>query len=267
MTSILPGTTRPYRQPQLTPKQRAAADARARAERRERSNIAPGDSPDPFSFEIVELRDEILTSADHMARDLAEQLAIEPLPHASWGSDPVTYLAFVMAALPAGYELDHAKVRHGRLAEQLVVRADILLGHVSDGQSLQALCPFCNGKSEAMPVGGDYTLKILIGRCDSPVAGRTLIVCFGHCEPDGKASGYRFGNHPAWDLQDEGAWFADRIIASEAAASNTCAWCHDPFPRPTRRGRPSLYCSDAHRLAGSAASKARRRQAPQAVAA
>ena len=257
--SINNGTPRPYRQPRLTLQQRAAADARARMERLERVDIAPGDSPDPMSFEALELRDEILAAGDRLAEDLASQLKITAPPPASWGSDPATYLQFVIEALPAAYELDHANAgRIDRMAERLVTKADILLGHVSDGQSLQALCPFCHGKSDQMPTGGDYTLKILTGKRGS-VVGRTLIVCFGNCEPDGKASGYRWGSHPAWDLITEAGWLSDRIEEADAMRSNCCAWCQLPFPRRPGAGRPARYCSDEHRLAAHSASRARLR--------
>jgi hypothetical protein len=263
--SLLPGTARPYRPPHLTPEAREAADALARAERLERSDVAPGDAPDPIWSEGVELRTDLLALADAMAEQVAQTAGVDRMPDASWDSDPVPYLRHVERWLEQAAEADGKLTEHvERKCRQYVERIDAILGQHVHGMRLPTVCPWCD-KTE---------LRIRIPRAERPAPvrwwiedgigpmtsgayanyelnrhnARALVVCeSGTCEPGDGMVGNWYRDLPAWDFLNEGEWLVQCAkVKQEARACKVCGENVRPTGQP---GRPAEFCSDDCRLA------------------
>ena len=73
----LPGTARPWRQPHLTPEQRAERDHAAWAERLERTGEAIGEAPAPLDLGVLDVITSILAEAVALA-DYTAQCAGVP---------------------------------------------------------------------------------------------------------------------------------------------------------------------------------------------
>lgn len=221
-------TDRPYRAPQISAAKRAELDALARLEQLERSGIAPGESPVPFDLDIADLLAEILTAADEWADRVcfAVWRPVDP-PACSAFEDPSRrldlverYLAGAVVADPALAEVVEAR------CDALVYRAHGLLGLLGDGQLLNAVCPWCDGRTTSAPVGGARTMRV---RAQLPAGKRTMtqvdpvdvrwfVVCeSGTCEPPPADCGERLRGRPAWLLRTDGDWLAARIERAMAS--------------------------------------------------
>src|SRR4051794_34388043 len=160
--NLLPGTAKPYRTPQLSTEKRAERDAEARLERLERVGIAPGESPVPLDLDVADLLAEIMATAD----DLADRVALaawRPVgaPAGSAFADPSPCLDVIVAALPVAAVRDPGLpgLIEGR-CDGLIYRAHRLLGLLGDGQLLNAVCPWCGGRTSGAPVGGAKTMRV-----------------------------------------------------------------------------------------------------------
>ncbi len=136
--NLLHGTPLPYRAPHLTPEQRVERDRQARTERLERIEIAPGDSPDPYRFEVADLLTDVLVFADSASSAVAQAAGVERLPDASSQSaNPAPYLAHIAVWLEQAAEVEpDLPARMQRKCDIYVARADAILGHIRDGQTL-----------------------------------------------------------------------------------------------------------------------------------
>ncbi len=265
--NLLPGTPLPYRPPHLTPEQRAERDRQAREERRERVDIAPGDSPDPSRREVADLLTDILMFADAASSAVAQTAGVERLPDASSHmADPRPYLLHITAWLEQAAEVEpDLPARVQRKCNFYVARADAILGHVRDGQTLPRECPFCQGQTPDHPGGGALTLRV---RLEHQQHQRNeecsrwcvwLIVCENAlCEPGDEQSSHIHRGHPAWYLANDGEWLAACMDARDARRECRCG---KPLPLTGTAGRPVRYCSDTCRRAADAARKAERRVA------
>lgn len=222
--SLMPGTTKPYRAPQMSAEKRAEADALARLEKAEIINagLLLGETPAPFDLDVADLLAEIMATADSLADRVcwAVMRPVDP-PAVSAFADPTRFLRLVVKWLPLAATVDEALAGYveGR-CDSLVFRAHGLLGLLGDGQLLDALCPWCDGRTSATPTGGARTLRI---RAQLPVGQRNLakvdpkdvgwfVVCEGGlCEPPDADCGARLRGRPAWPLSSEGEWLAQRL--------------------------------------------------------
>lgn len=222
--TLLPGTGRPYRAPTLSPAQQAQRDREAKLERLERSGIAPGETPAPCQLDVADLLSEVMSTADELA-DLVCLATWRPTPQpvVSAFSNPTRFLNLVTRYLPLAATVDPALpgVVEAR-CDGLVYRAHAVLGLLGDGQLLDVVCPWCDGRAAGHPVGGAKTMRV---RAQLPagkrsVAGvdpkdvRWLVVCeSGLCEPPEADCGERLRGRPAWPLASEGEWLAQRFEA------------------------------------------------------
>ena len=208
--SVMPGTARPWRAPSITDERRNEMDALAKAERHERTDIAPGDSPDPYNFGAADLLVEILMAADLMAEYVAQDAGWDRMPNAfSSYSDPRPYLRYVQVMIAdVATPTDVAKYVTN-VCTPLIASGAALCGIFADGQLLAGLCPWCGGKTSRTPVGGSPTLRVHTG-----AAGALLVCEGGMCEPPSKDVGKWWRGLPAWPVE-EWTWLADRIERNE----------------------------------------------------
>ena len=200
----LKGTSRPWQQPaDLDPSQRAERDAQARLERAERDVGAIGEHPAPLHLDVLDLLVDLLATADHLAERIAQAAGVERMPPAASAmADPEPYLRYAAAHLAAAIESDEllgVVVEH----EASRLRYDVAkhLGEFVYGQRLACLCPFCDGGIEKR-----QTLRV------REVRGIPSVVCeSGTCEPSEAECGTWLGSKPAWPLDTEAAWLAQRI--------------------------------------------------------
>lgn len=259
--SLLPGTHRA--QVLVHYEDRRTLDQReqARLEREQRVDIAPGESPPPYNFEVADLLSELLAEADTMSDTVADHVeaalttwagtwakdaeSLRPPPASSAFADPAPFLEFLHDMI--GHVTDPDVIedvadRCHRLGE----RAAQVLGLVYDGQLLDATCPWCQGRTDRHPEGGRRTLRVRMSHDEDP---RALVVCEGgFCDP-GSNSGLTWKHLPAWDLLNEGEWLGQCIKARDAAAACRCG---RPVLRTGKAGRPALHCSEDCRRAADA---------------
>jgi hypothetical protein len=136
--ALLPGTTKPYRAPQMSADKRAEADARAKLEKLERSAIAPGETPPPFDLDVADLLSEIMSVADELAdRTCWAVLRPVPPPAPSAFADPGPCCAVVPSPIDVLHKLHKGTPR--------VVVAPLLWPAVPtrSGSVVQWLCRRC----------------------------------------------------------------------------------------------------------------------------
>lgn len=214
----LRGTPRPWSEPTVSPQTRAAADAEARLERLERSNVAPGESASPLHVDILDVILELVATAEDLAARTSQAAGVDtPPPAKSALDDPRPHLRHVRAWGPQAGEANPAlpqlvATRLARLAD--TVRAALRL--LRDGQTLGAICPWCGGRTPRTPVGGGRTLRV-----HETLEG-LFVACHGiGCAPPEADCGNRWRGRPAW-TDAEWDWLAQRIKhADQQRASET----------------------------------------------
>lgn len=242
--NLLPGTARPWRAPQISAERRAELD---RQDREDRLHIAqqgdlpahlrgqgvvvpPGESDAPYDLDIADLLSDILVAGDLLADQAAGVVEAElrtwagawadqvpsmaPPPAQSAFADPSTHWSFVAALLEDVARLNPDLLEHiADTAAMHVRRAAPALGLITDGQLLAALCPWCDGKTSAAPVGGHRTLRVR-----TLPGGLPAVVCEGgSCDPPEAECGARWRGLPAWP-EHEWTWLAARLHRAEGAA-------------------------------------------------
>lgn len=209
--SRMPGTRRPWRQPDITAEQKELRDETARVERDERSPLALGASPAPVDVAVLDLMSDIVWDAF----DLAETIAVEggtgiPAPEApsTAFADARPYLDFAARHLTE----DLADWAYST-ARRMMERVARTLAMVYDGQALEVVCPWCRGVTPDHPGGGAATWRVR----EMP-GGMVGIVCENVCEPPSRDVGTWWGGHPVWPISDWDS-LARRIQATEARAA------------------------------------------------
>lgn len=207
--SRLPGTARPWRQPRLTPEQRAERDHAAWAERLERTGEAIGEAPAPLDLGVLDTITGILAEAVALADAAAAYAGAPQLPPPSTAvADARPYLRFLAEHLP---EIPEQAVAEyvAPPAARWVRRIARTLALVHDGQALAVVCPWCRGVTPQTPAGGAYTWRVRHLPGDE-----IAIVCENDCEPPSKDVGTWWRGRPVWPLR-EWDWLARRIEAAE----------------------------------------------------
>ncbi|WP_326637306.1 hypothetical protein OG884_26600 [Streptosporangium sp. NBC_01755] len=195
----LPGTARPWRQPQLSPEAKLKRDWDARIDWALRTTHALGESPAPVDVAILSTALDLLVRADDLAADLGPVVMCPILAPPGPGElDARPYLRYAAARFAEGPEwlADGAEptVRH---IQQKIAQA---LCMVYDGQTLAVTCPWC---SET----GVWRVQTLPG-------GQVAIVCGGVCEPPQRDVGTWWGGQPVWPIA-QWPWLAQRVMSAE----------------------------------------------------
>ena len=218
----LKGTARPWREPTISAEARAEMDALAKAERIDREGFTPpppGESPAPVHVDILDTLATILMRSDMLAEHVAGTLGIDRLDHApSAFADATPYLRFVGEHLGEFVEDDPDGMDAvSDVARELKAEMSQVLGEISDGQTLKALCPFCGGKDDTHPVGGAHTLRVRLiwmPTSEDRDAHEAAIICTGgSCEPSEAECGKRVRGLPVWPIA-EWEWLAARFEQS-----------------------------------------------------
>lgn len=213
----LKGTPRPWRQPNdLTPELRAARDALARLELAEadKAGRAPGHTPAPLHVSTLDVMVDVLAEADTLHETVAQYLGHDRLePAMSALDDPIRFLRYVAARVgeAAGHSEDLFEVIAER-ARHMRSAVTVELGEIEDGQTLNAICPFCVGVTPRTPAGGGKTLRFRLVESRLDKAEReALIVCENDCQPfDAEVDTWHRGR-PAWPWS-QWEWLAERLL-------------------------------------------------------
>lgn len=213
-----PDAARPYREPTLDAERRAELDYRARLERAEATGIAPGEHTDAARADVLDVlqsvRDRAVDLAFHISR--AARCPVMPKPTAD--GDPRPYLARTIACLPTAVTAwtNGSEIAWwaADVADEMLADITHALSLVMDGQRLKTVCPWCEGRTEMAPVGGERTWRV------RHLPGDLLaIVCeSGTCEPPLKDVGTWWRGRPCWPWF-EWEWLADQLTAAEARAA------------------------------------------------
>lgn len=177
-----------------------------------------GPIPAPAALDVLDLLAEFAAVAFDVAETVAQVAGIDrpPQVESSW-TDPRPYLQLTRAWLQVADDVDELTMPWvARQLRPLADRVATQLGEVHDGQLLDALCPWCQGRTERRPNGGERTLVVYArgsrldqatGHGDGPV-----IVCRGvNCDPPTSSCGTRVGSHPAWP-EREWDWLAKQLL-------------------------------------------------------
>lgn len=206
--SRLPGTVRPWRQMILTGEQAEERDYQVRLERFDAISAMPGEHPAPIDLRVLDLMRGILTEAENLAWIVAS--------NTRWGTfhwpgsprpgivDARPYLELARQHITEDLA-EYAAPITGRMATQVAHALSL----ISDGQTLNIVCPWCRGVTPESPAGGERTWRIRVLPGD-----QIAIVCEGVCEPPGKDVGTWWRGRPCWPL-NSWRWLAKRVHAAD----------------------------------------------------
>ena len=223
--SRLRGTARPWRQPDddMPAEVRAERDRLARAERIEADDRMPGYSLAPLHIDVLDTCANLLMMADLLHEHVAQTVGHPTLHHPPTAhSDARPYLRYIIELLPEACEADpemaDAAAEKAGAMQGMILTA---LGEVTDGQLLNAVCPFCMGVTSRHPSGGARTLRFRFEEIDDPKMGAQvdpLIVCENPvgCTPFAAECAKWVHGKPAWRWPDWD-WLAERLIPAKAA--------------------------------------------------
>lgn len=218
------GTARPWRQPDDIPTEvRMERDRLARIERIEADDRMPGYSLAPLHIDVLDTCADLLMTADLLHEHVAQTVGHPTLDHpATAQADPTPYLRYVIALLPEAMEADpdmrEAATEKAEAMESMIL---VTLGEISDGQMLNAVCPFCMGVTSRHPSGGARTLRFRFEEIQDAKMGTLadpLIVCENPvgCTPFAAECAKWIKGKPAWRWPDWD-WLAQRLIPAKAA--------------------------------------------------
>lgn len=235
VTLSTPGSTkrRPVGRHEISDAQRAHRAVLAMQERiedRKRAKelgcvpVPPtGPIPAPAALGVLDLLARFVMVASDVAETVADTAGVDrpPQVESSW-TDPRPYLQLARAWLTVADDVDSRTVPWvGLQLRPLADQVATQLGEVHDGQLLDALCPWCRGRTERRPNGGERTLVVYargsrLEQAEGQRKDGPVIVCRGvNCEPPEQSCGTRIGSHPAWP-EREWEWLAKQLLPTSA---------------------------------------------------
>lgn len=190
----------------------------------------------PVALAVVDLLARFVSVASDVAETVTQVAGVDrPAPPSSSWVDPRPYLLLARTWLSVAQQADDSTTSW--VARQLHPLADsvaLQLGEVHDGQSLAAICPWCMGRTEHYPLGGQRTLVVYARQSRAEQAGEAepdeekkkreksrgpMIVCQGtNCTPPDSVCGTHVGGRPAWP-EREWEWLAKRLLPERQWAS------------------------------------------------
>ena len=191
---------------------------------RDRRDLEPGEGlgslPAPVHLDVLDAMSNILMWADMLHELVAQTVGHDRLDSAASAySDARPYLRYVVALLPEASETDDEIVEAvTEKAERM--RSTILakLGEVYDGQRLEAVCPFCVGRTFEK-LAGARTLTVRVVPSTTGHGGWAIVVVCENpvgCTPFAKECDLWVKGNPAWPIHRWG-WLADRLLPARVA--------------------------------------------------
>ena len=133
----------------------------------------------------------------------AEWYTAQFLPARSGLADPRPWLIVARTWLAAADEFDDRTVPwvDAQIAGPVAAAAR-LLGDVRDGQVMNGICPWCEGRTIGALLGGERTMQIVYPDVDDE-NDEPVIVCTGeYCAPPASACGMHRDGMPAWPRRE-----------------------------------------------------------------
>ena len=203
--SRIKGTPRPWRE---QPTERHQVE----------EGVGFGSVPAPVHLDVMTAMAELLDVAYGLHEHVAQTVGHPRLaPPVSVYDDVRPYLAYVAATLSEACDTDPdmAEAAHEKAVE-MSTTLFTKLGEVTDGQRLDAVCPFCLGRTPKRPAGGDRTLVVRIipaRAAREPGEEEAVIVCENPVECPVQASecGLWVHGRPAWPWTDW-EWLGERLL-------------------------------------------------------
>lgn len=175
--------------------------------------------PAPIHLDVLDAMASIVMWADMLHEHVAQTVGHPRLePAASALADPRPFLRYVEVLLPEASESDPEIVE--AVHEKAERMRDIILakvGEVFDGQTLEAICPFCIGQTFAKR--GARTLRVrLIASRVKEGEQEFVIVCENPdgCRPFSAECDLWIKGRPAWPWS-QWDWLAERLLPTRAA--------------------------------------------------
>jgi len=217
------GTPRRWKQAfaQLTAEQQEIRDRQAWLDRHDVKGEAIGGGRAPLNVDVLDFLAGVLMRCDMLHDHVAQTVGHPRLdPATGVDDDPRRFLAYVKVLLPEACEADPDMA--DAAAERLSgIRLSMAteLGDLEDGHTLNAICPFCLGRSPRNPVGGARTLRIRMVEVkhrkpegDEHVIDEPVVVCeSGTCTPFAAEVSRWVKGKPAWPWP-EWEWLAQRLL-------------------------------------------------------
>lgn len=178
--------------------------------------------PAPADIGVLDLIYTLATKADDIARTLVDVAYSGDvyvvgdwppqriLPDEEASKDPRPWLEAVSFCLEPAHRADDKTLPWVAYEIGPIVRQSArLLGDIRDGQVLNGICPWCNGRGLS-DVHGERTMEIHYPDPDDET-DEPLIVCRGvNCSPPRTMCGMRWHDHPAWTRR-EWDWLAKML--------------------------------------------------------
>lgn len=178
-----------------------------------------GAMPAPIHLDVLDAMGKIVMWSDLLHEHVAQTVGHPRLePASSALADPRPYLRYVEALLPEAAEDDLEIVEAVReKAERM--RSIILakVGEVFDGQTLDAICPFCIGQTFAKRHIRTMRVRLVDSRVREGEQ-EFVIVCENPdgCRPFAAECDMWVRGKPAWPWS-QWDWLAERLIPTRAA--------------------------------------------------
>lgn len=190
---------------------------------RHRDELGEGEGygcvPAPLHLDILDSMATIVAWSDMLHEHVAQTVGHPRLePAASALADPRPFLEYVVALLPEAAESDpeitDAVLDKGERMQSIIIAG---LGEIFDGQTLNAICPFCVGQTFKRP--GERTLRVrLVPSRVTEGELEFVIVCENPdgCRPFAAECDMWVKGNPAWPWS-QWEWLAQRLIAAQVA--------------------------------------------------
>lgn len=222
--SRLKGTPRPK-----TPGAILSDSGRERMNQQRREDVAyaddraPGASVAPLHIDVLDLMATILMQADLLHEHVAQTVGHPRLAHPSSAyADARPYLRYIRELLPEACETDEEMLEAATEKIELIHDEVLMaLGEIRDGQRLNAVCPFCVGRTSKR-LAGELTMRVRIrdiSTAEHPGLAEFLVVCEnpdGMCQPFAREVDTWVGSNPAWRYP-RWAWLAKQLHSARSA--------------------------------------------------
>lgn len=196
-----------------------ASSPRVSADRLERLSPSAAPSPAPAVVSVLDLVQRVAVTAADVSTTVAAVAGVAPARLRSAWIDPVLHLEHARSCLRAADEADPLTAPWviAELAP-LVLAVATEVGEVRTGQTLRALCPWCRGRTTAVPTGGERTLQVILPD-EAEEEAEPMIVCVGLiCSPPPSKCGRRVNGRPAWP-EREWDWLAKNLLELDEPTS------------------------------------------------